>query len=144
VPRRAQLMSRWAPPGLPRSQRFHVALASHGNTAHSFSLAPYHPHLYGVGCASAGLDLLLTTTMMLLPRHIYTLVFAFLLQGGAGAASEQSVLTGGLTHGLGTKAQVQDVLEHKPVTQPSCKQFVRILSLANRMLAYVCDSPRDP
>ena len=64
----------------------------------------------------------------MLPRHLYALVFSFLLQSSAYAASEQSVLSGGLSQGLGKKEQVQDVLDRQPVKQPSCEQFVRNLS----------------
>ncbi|EKM54501.1 uncharacterized protein PHACADRAFT_258384 [Phanerochaete carnosa HHB-10118-sp] len=56
----------------------------------------------------------------MLPRHLYTLVFTFLLQSGAEASGPQTSLAGG---GLGKKEQVQDVLDHKPVTEASCKQF---------------------
>lgn len=62
----------------------------------------------------------------MLPRHLYTLVFALLLHSGVDASSPQTPFTSGLGPGLGKKEQVQDVLEHKPVTEASCKQFVRI------------------
>lgn len=65
----------------------------------------------------------------MLPRHLYTLVFALLLQSGAEASSPQTPFTGGPAPGFGRKEQVQDVLEHTPVTEASCKQFVRVRSL---------------
>ena len=59
----------------------------------------------------------------MLPRQLCALVFGLLLQSGVDASSPQSPL-GGLAPGLGKKEQVQDVLDHKPVTEASCKQFV--------------------
>ena len=58
-------------------------------------------------------------------RHLYGLLLAFLLQQpAAGAADSQSYLQPGLSSDQGRKGQAQELLEHKPVKEPSCEQFV--------------------
>ena len=65
----------------------------------------------------------------MLPRHLCAVVLALLLQSTVEAA-DQSIPTF-LTNPLSknTREQTQDVLEHKPVSVPSCEQFVRVYLL---------------
>lgn len=76
----------------------------------------------------------------MLPWHLYTLVFALLLQSGVEASSPQAPLPDGLASGFGKKEQVQDVLDHKPVTKASCKQFVSLSYSISRCRHNICAS----
>ena len=59
----------------------------------------------------------------MLSRHLYALLFAFLVDPLTAHASDaQSSLLG---NALGRSGQVKSVLEHEPVKEPACKQFVR-------------------
>ena len=63
-------------------------------------------------------------------RRLYAFLLAFLLQP-ALAAEQQTVpdfLNGNQLKN--PKEKTQDVLEHKPVTEPSCEQFVRSTAVA--------------
>lgn len=55
----------------------------------------------------------------MLPQHLAILVLGFLAGADAGDVPPSSSL------GLGTKAQVKNVLDHTPLKQASCQQFVR-------------------
>ena len=61
--------------------------------------------------------------------RLYALFLAYLLPPVVGAADFQSHLQPGLGLGLGKKETVQGLLEHKPVREPSCEQFVRSFRL---------------
>lgn len=54
----------------------------------------------------------------MLPQHLAILVLGFLAGADAGDVPPSSSL------GLGTKAQVKNVLDHTPLKQASCQQFV--------------------
>ena len=59
----------------------------------------------------------------MLSRHLYALLFALLVDPLTAHASDaQSSLLG---NALGRSGQVKSVLEHEPVKEPACKQFVR-------------------
>ena len=60
----------------------------------------------------------------MLPRQIYAIVAAFLLQPGTfvTASADESFLADTLVR----KDQVQNVLEHQPVKKPVCQQIVRL------------------
>lgn len=62
----------------------------------------------------------------MLSRTLYAILFAFLLDSpsGALASDAQQSLLG---NQLGRTGQVKSVLEHEPVTEPACKQFVSLL-----------------
>lgn len=61
----------------------------------------------------------------MLRQRLYAFFLAFLLQPALGASDTQSYLQPGLGIGLGKKESAQGVLEHHPVKEPSCRQFVR-------------------
>ena len=59
----------------------------------------------------------------MLSRPLYALLFAFVLDQ-AGASDAQQSLLG--DH-VGRSGQVKSVLEHQPVSEPACKQFVSLI-----------------
>lgn len=60
----------------------------------------------------------------MLHRRVYAALLAFVLQPVLATPEAQSYLQPGLVSGLGKKESVQGLLEHKPVEEPSCEQFV--------------------
>jgi ERO1-like protein beta len=62
-------------------------------------------------------------------NRLYALFLACLLQPVVGALDSQSYLQPGLGLGLGKKETAQGLLEHKPIKEPSCEQFVRCFFL---------------
>lgn len=78
----------------------------------------------------------------MLQRRLYAALLAFLLRpASAGYSDSQSYLQPGLGLGLGRKESVQGILEHKPVKEPSCEQFVRALVL----ISFACsNTPFSP
>ena len=61
----------------------------------------------------------------MLSKHLYAILLTFLLQPGAEAEEQSSLPFLSSNGAKNPKEKTQDVLEHKPVTDASCEQFVR-------------------
>lgn len=78
----------------------------------------------------------------MLPRHLCAVVLALLLQSGVEALDQSVPAFLSNTFSKNTREKTQDVLEHVPVTVPSCEQFVRLPSLCT-FFAERADQARD-